>query len=120
MESTVSWLVEAGYLDDAEYAAGWLEDRLRRRPAGRRLLRQALLSRGIDPGLAGEQVDAALAGNDERRLALEAVERKYGRPPAGSPEERVSWQRRAAAFLTRRGFDWETILSVLDALTSGE
>ena len=84
-----------GYLDDAELA-GQLARGFRARGYGRRRAAQGLRRRLVSPADANAALDEAFAGADEAALADAAL----GSRPIGETKE----QRRAVAFLVRRGF----------------
>lgn len=125
VEHTLERLTELGYVDDMAFARWWAEQRDRHAPRGRRLLEAELRQRGVprevieeyraehdEPERAPE--DEALPGTEADR-AHEALDRHLrGRP---LPADRKALQR-VGMFLMRRGFDPETVRSVLRASAS--
>jgi regulatory protein len=103
----VERLVNRGYLDDAEFARFWVEDRTRFRPRGRRALRYELHQKGV----AREDIDAALDGLAEDAAAWEAVSNKLERWRGLDERE---FQQKVMAFLSRRGFDYDTCREAAD------
>ncbi len=97
-------LREHRYLDDAEFARAWIENRTTHRPRGDRALRQELRRKGVD----NQVIDTALdvADLDQAAMALEAARRKA--PSLAGLDPRVR-QRRLIGFLQRRGFGWDAI-----------
>ena len=103
-DEVVAEALRLGYLDDAELA-GQLARGFRARGYGRRRAAQALRRRGV----ASTEAEAALAGvfaeADEAALADAAL----GTRPVADAKE----QRRAVAFLVRRGFStgvaWQVV-----------
>lgn len=120
VERTLERLTELGYVDDLGFARWWAEQRDRHAPRGRRLLEAELRQRGVprevieeyraehhEPERAPE--DEALPGTEADR-AREALDRHLrGRP---LPADRRALQR-IGMFLMRRGFDPDTVRSVL-------
>ena len=96
------------YLDDADFARGWIENRQEHQPRGRRLLKQELREKGV----AGEVVEQALeeAEVDELPAAL-ALARK--RLPSLRGDDPVAQRRRLAGYLQRRGYGWDVVGKVL-------
>jgi regulatory protein len=84
-----------GYLDDAELAHQ-LARGYRARGYGRHRAAATLRRRGLGPETAEPALHAEFAAEDEAALALAAL----GRRPVGDPRA----DRRAVAFLVRRGF----------------
>ncbi len=101
----VERLVNRGYLDDAEFARFWVEDRTRFRPRGRRALRYELQQKG----LAREDIEASLEGLAEEKAAWDAVSTKLERWQGLDERE---FQQKVMAFLSRRGFDYDTCREV--------
>jgi regulatory protein len=100
IEAAVARLVEAGGLDDEEFARRFAADKRELRGWGPARIRDALAGRGV----ARELIEAAIAGdgrNSQLERAIELLERR-GDPPRDEPA-----RARALAFLARRGYDSE-------------
>jgi regulatory protein len=95
-------------LDDAAFAAYWVEQRETFRPRSRFALSQELHQKGVSRA----QIDAALEQVDEMAAARRAAEKKAA-SWAGLPED--EFRARLARFLQRRGFSYEVIVETLDA-----
>lgn len=105
------------YLDDEEFARWWVEQRVQFRPRGKWVLRAELLKKGIDEEVIKKTLKSHLSGLDAKELALKAVRKKLERYRG---LDRREWRRKMTAFLARRGFDWETIKTVLEEVRNGE
>lgn len=110
VEETVEWCHRIGYVDDARFAAEWIEYRILHNPSGRRRLQQELRQKGVDRALVEQALDEWLPREEERRLCLQAAQRRHPRVARLEPEVR---QRRLTSFLQRRGFSYEDIRSAL-------
>lgn len=106
-------LTRLGLLDDAQFAAQWVEAKTRTggsRPIGRRRLSSELFGKGV----AKEQIAEAIekvTNEDELALARAAA----GKKVRVVPTERDALQaerRKLMGFLQRRGFGWETVKQV--------
>jgi len=107
IEEIMNRLASVGLVDDAAFARFWVENREQFRPRGGRALRYELRHKGLSP----EVIEAALAGYDDEAMAQEAARaqsRRWRQLP------RPDFQRRLAAFLARRGFDYDTIAEVVE------
>ena len=106
--AAVDELTAAGYLNDARYAAMFVQDRRELDQWGSGRIRRALLNRGV----AAELIDAALeeGGQAELRRALAVLGQRFPDPPTG-PRER----QRALGVLLRRGFEAELAIDALAA-----
>lgn len=125
VEATVADLAAKGFIDDAEFAAMFVRDRVRSRPRGKRLLVQELRARGVAAGTAVRAVERTLADEDrsESELALEAA-RAWARrnPPSrhgAEGEDRLVRKRRLYGYLARRGFDAEAIRGAMAEVLGG-
>lgn len=96
------------YVDDADFARRWIENRATHRPRGTRLLAQELRSKGIARDLASEALEEAEV--DEVADAL-TLARQRLRQLSGL-EDAVR-ERRLSGFLGRRGYGFDVIRQVL-------
>jgi regulatory protein len=99
-------LARSGTLNDEEYAASWIRGRLRLNPRSGRALRRELLQKGV----SRETIARALAGFNDEEAAWAAL--KGGR--RWSVGDRRVLARRMASFLSRRGFDPQTVRTVCE------
>jgi regulatory protein len=102
-------LRQEGWLGDLAFSRAWIDNRQDFRPRSARARRFELKQRGVDPGV----IEAALEGYDEGKAA-EAAARTGARKYASLPED--LFRRRLAGYLTRRGFDYPTILPLIARL----
>jgi regulatory protein len=91
-----------GYLDDAEFARYWVENRTRFRPRGARVLRHELRLKGVDSAV----IEEATASIETGSLAYEAGRPQAERLVALAQSDPAAFRRRLLAFLMRRGFDY--------------
>ncbi len=105
---------EAGQLvDDRAFAKLYAEDRLMSRPCARALLMDELIRRGIAAPVARQATENALPEASELDLARRALEAGLPRWRGLSPQV---GQRRAAAFLQRRGFRPDVVREAVQRL----
>ena len=108
----MSWLEERGYLDDRRFAAAYAAERLKA-GWGRRRIAGELLKRGVERSLvcgeAWDEVVAEQGAADDDGLVLALARKRFAGQLAADPE---SAKRRLAAFLARRGHDWDAIARI--------
>ena len=108
-ETVLARFTEVGLIDDATFAAAWVESRHHGRGLGRRTLAAELDRRGV----ARDDIDAAmdrLSPDTERATALALVERRVA-ATAGQPYPvRV---RKLAGLLARKGYSAGVAFSVV-------
>lgn len=98
------------YIDDRQFALQFARNRLQQRPVGRAMLQAELRRKGLAPTLIEETLVMVYHEQDERALAQRLVEKRAVRLGQLPPEKARA---RLAAFLRRRGFDWEVVNEVV-------
>lgn len=109
IEHAIARLHEWRYLDDADFARRWVENRTTHRPRGRRLLQQELRHKGIDGEIARDAIDDAEL--DETGAAETLARRRL---PSYAGDEPAAIRRRLGAYLARRGYGYDVIRIALD------
>ena len=109
IEHAIARLHEWRYLDDADFARRWIENRTTHRPRGRRLLQQELRHKGIDSEIARDAIDEVEL--DETGAAETLARRRL---PAYAGDEPAAIRRRLGAYLARRGYGYDVIRVALD------
>jgi regulatory protein len=115
IDQVIARLYEWRYLDDADFARRWVENRAAQRPRGRRLLQQELRRKGIDTETAREVIEEA---DLDETAAAEALARR--RAAAYTGEDPVVIRRRLGAYLARRGYGYDVVRAALDRALGGE
>lgn len=112
VEAAVARLVEAGYLDDAEFARYWVENRQQFRPKGAAILQQELRVKGLDR----ETIAGVLDGLDPAAAAYRAAQPRAQRLAGLAQADPALCQRKLSEFLLRRGFDYDIVRDVVARL----
>ena len=98
IEEAVAELAEAGFVDDAQYARRFAEDRRAIQSWGRERIERDLLRRGVDPVL----IQRALTegdDHDELSAALGVLGERFATVPEDDRGRNRAWQ-----LLVRRGY----------------
>jgi regulatory protein len=98
IEEAVAELAEAGFVDDADYARRFAEDRRAVQSWGRERIERDLLRRGVEPTLV-ERALAEEADHDELTAALGVLGERFTSVPEDDRERNRAWQ-----LLVRRGY----------------
>ncbi len=109
IEHAIARLHEWRYLDDADFARRWVENRAAHRPRGNRLLQQELRHKAINSETARDAIDEV---DLDETGAAEALARR--RIPAYAGDEPAAIRRRLGAYLARRGYGYDVIRAALD------
>jgi len=105
-EQVLHRLSERGLLDDRVFADTWIENRLQFRPRSAKLLRHELRAKGVQ----AEQIELALSGYDDELAARRAAIKQARKWKA---LDQAEFRRRMHSFLMRRGFDYDTVSTVI-------
>lgn len=102
----------AGWVDDAAFAAAWVENRDSFRPRSAIGLRAELRRKGV----GRDEIETALKEHDEVGAARAVLERAAQRWKTQSWEE---FRLRGRAYLARQGFAYDTVSRVVRDVWSG-
>ncbi len=103
IEGVVNKLVQSGYIDDADFAKRWIDNRRLLKSTSKLQLRKELKQKRV----AEDVIDLALQGDetDERQVLRELVEKKRSRYPD---------KLKLMQYLARRGYRYDDIKTVLE------
>jgi len=104
-------LIKNGYLNDREFAAAFIEDKIKLQKWSKRKLRAELMKRGLNPELITELMNEKVSDNDNLNSALEVAKKKYDSLKKKKLEI-SELKNKLTAFLLSRGFDYEIIEEV--------
>ncbi len=110
IDTIIPELIHSGHIRDRLFAEKWVQRRLKSNPRGRTLLKQELIEKGVDRETAVLVVDA-IKIEDEKKLALQIAQKQ------SEKYKNLSMQvakRRLHGYLSRRGFESETIMRVIN------
>ena len=113
IRAAVRRLTSLRYLDDVAFAARWADRRLARMPMGRARLQEELLATGCPEPLVHATLRATYRKISERELAMQLVT-MAGRTTSAQTLGRL------ARLLCQRGFDEDTIETVMEPLLRKE
>lgn len=106
-------LVGTGLVNDQEFARWWIDQRLTFRKNSARAIAQELKSKGIPREVIDELLEEMVPKDKERVLIKELIKKnawRWEKLPKKKGREKV------IGFLSRRGFGWEEISSVIDEI----
>lgn len=112
IEAAIGRLTEQGYLNDAEFARYWVENRQHFRPKGEQALRQELRRAGVDR----ETIDESLDGLDASDAAYAAAQSRAVRLATLAAEDPAAFRRKLSEFLMRRGFTYDVVREAVTRL----
>lgn len=104
-------LRKINFINDLEFAKWWVENRLKFRPQGKIVLKLELTKKGIAKEVIDNILDQINPGK-QQQIADLLAQKKLLRYKNNLDKKQI--YQKLAAFLARRGFDWETIKSAID------
>ena len=110
IEITLEDLEHLGHIKDENFAKKWVDRRQRSKPKGKRMLAHELVNQSVDKTTV-DSVLSGIHGAEETEAALQLAQKQVQRYRS---LPRAVAQRRLHGFLQRRGFDYETIQSVIE------
>jgi len=109
---TVDFLKEKKFIDDAIFAKGWVEARLKR-PLGIRRIRLELAAKGINETVIEKALNSAKEDYSEKEIAGKLARERFSRQKGIEPQKA---KQRVYAFLLRRGFSPEIVSDIIRKL----
>ena len=117
IEKVLARLTELGYVDDLKFVEWWVGQRRAFKPKGTRVISMELRAKGIPKDVIDTYMASVSEDSDEYLLAQKAVARKvalWKTLPA------IAQKKKLYDFLSRRGFDSETVARVVDDVVGKE
>lgn len=110
-------LEEQKLTNDDEFARALISDKLKKKPVGRKILRQKLFEKGVPKQVGEEAISKLVTDDDEYRLAEESII-KYLNKLAGL--ENIQKRKKAFDHLARRGFEFGTITELINKILKAD
>jgi regulatory protein len=110
IESVLDDLVRMEYLDDQKFATAKVSSAARHKHHGPRRAMQELMRAGVSSALARETTASVYANNDPVAIAISLAEKQIARLKRLEPQVA---RRRLMGLLVRRGFDSQTVRTVV-------
>jgi len=112
----IAFLKQNNFLNDADFAAQWIQTRQNFRIKSKKAIKMELLKKGINPetieqALAGELHEEEGSGINDKEQAIKLVQKRIARYKHLPKKELYE---KLGGFLARRGFNWETIKTSID------
>jgi regulatory protein len=117
VQQVIGKMSELGLIDDSRFADAFIASRIAAKPIGRRELERGLREKGISKEAAQTAVLQVSGDDIQFELAMKAAKTKMRSLRRFEPRKR---QEKLAAFLARRGFDWEVIRKAVRKIFKGD
>jgi regulatory protein len=103
-------LSELGLTNDEEFARQLVNEKIKRKPVGKRVLKQKLFEKGISKEITRSTLDKKFSEIDENELASESLGKYL---PKINDLEKPVQRKKAFDHLARKGFDFDVIKDVI-------
>lgn len=107
VEQVIARLLELGYLNDEQFAAGFARSRLSFKPQGQRRLRQDLKRQQLDTPTVEQALETAYEEQSEESLIDRTIEKRLRLK--GAPTTREE-SKKLFDYLLRRGFGYDLVM----------
>jgi regulatory protein len=111
VEKIIAKLKEKKFIDDEEFARGWIEGRIRFKPRSVRLIAIELKQKGIEKEIIDKLLNTEETSVSDLDSAKKLVEKKFKKFKA-LPKQEI--YEKLGRFLASKGFNWDTIKKVID------
>ena len=116
IEKIIIKLKEKRFINDEEFAKGWIESRLRFKPRSLRLIKLELRQKGIaDEIIESGIMNQELGTDSDLEQAKKLVEKRIKRV-GHLPKQEV--YQKLGRYLASKGFSWDTIKKAIDPVKS--
>lgn len=115
VEKAIERLKANKHIDDKEFVSWFVDQRNKFKPKGQRLLKLELSQKGVDKETIEELLDKKVPeeASSEKSLAMKVATKQYYKYKNLTPRD---FKIKMGQFLSRKGFDWETVKNVVDTL----
>jgi regulatory protein len=107
----VSAIARAGYIDDADYAARYIENKLRKKPVGKQLLTRELLKKGISRQIINHALKETESLHTDPDALYDIARKKYA-----VVKDKKNSIAKLSYSLHSRGFDTEMVSTVIERI----
>jgi len=114
IKQVISRLQDRKFLDDDDFAAWFIEQRLTFRPKGAYALTQELLKKGVAKHTIDKALAVSIYSGEELKIALGLIQKKLSR---WKSFDKFKIKQKIAQYLSSRGFSWDIINEVYSKTT---
>ncbi len=112
IDKIIAKLIDKKFINDEEFAKGWIESRQRFKPRSLRLIKMELKQKGISTETIN---NLQLTINSDLEQAKKLVEKRIGRLKGLSKQKIYE---KLGRYLASKGFNWDTIKKAIDPVKS--
>ena len=110
IEKVINHLNELGLLNDEEFAKQLITEKIKNKPAGKRLLQQKLFEKGISKQVSETSISKFLTEEAEKQMALKVYDKLK---PKLKGIEKQKAKQKIYETLARKGFEYDIINEII-------
>lgn len=112
IERVITHLTELGLVNDEDFARQLINEKIKNKPAGKKLLQQKLFEKGISKQISEDVLNNIFTSEIEKELALKVYDKLK---PKLEGLEKQDMKKKIYETLARKGFDYEIINEIIRA-----
>jgi regulatory protein len=116
IDKVIDLLMKLNMINDVEFSKQLINDKVNRKPVGKKVLQQKLFEKGIDKETREKVIEEFFNENDEFALAGKALTKYLTKLKDEDPQIK---RKKCFEYLARKGFDFEIISELLYKLNNG-
>ncbi|HEY3249826.1 MAG TPA: RecX family transcriptional regulator [Ignavibacteria bacterium] len=106
----LKYLEDSGLTNDEEFAKALIEEKIKRKPVGIRILKQKLFEKGVPKEVGEKVLENVFTNIDEKQLALQNFKKLY---PKIKNKDKAEQRKKTYEYLTRKGFGYSIINEIV-------
>jgi regulatory protein len=106
----MAYLEESGLTNDEEFARALIEEKIKNKPVGIRVLKQKLFEKGVPKQVGEDVLEKVFENVDEKSLAMVNYKKLQ---PKLKGKDRNEQKRKVYEYLTRKGFGYDVINEII-------
>ena len=106
----IKYLEDAGLINDEEFARTLIEENIKRKPVGIKVLKQKLFEKGVPKQIGEKVLESVFEKVSEKELALQNFNKLI---PKLKGKEKIEQKKKVYEFLTRKGFSYDVIREII-------
>jgi len=106
----LAYLEDSGLTNDEEFARALIEEKIKNKPVGIRVLKQKLFEKGVPKQVSEDVLEKIFENADEKSLAMVNFKKLE---PKLKGKDRNEQKRKVYEYLTRKGFGYDVINEII-------
>jgi len=110
LNRVLKYLGDSGLVNDEEFARTLIEEKIKRKPVGIKVLKQKLFEKGVPKQVSDKVLEQVFSAVSEKELALENFRKLT---PKLKGKDKTEQKKKTYEFLTAKGFGYDIIKEII-------